>query len=642
MGAGVATQPQHLRMLGFFLARNSALQHETALETLQSAHSRQVHLAQQPCIGHTLARTKTVTLTRGNSTSMSIDKRFFLKAMTVSGAGAAMHGCAVVPQAAGDSGHATATGHVQPAAADASHSVQGVYRPRPFTPEEIRLADEARQTFEQGTFGGPAGQVSRAALESALQAVRREAAPFRGSRTVPLEQAVPLALAVTGMLKLVEMGKSAPRTQTASRRPELPPIQINGSAIVVPPRSKVQFTQKGYCMDSSLPAPGQGEKFTLRPMNQLIVPELLPLYQALQLQAKTDHRTRRAMQTLVWALREAGTKSRYVHAISKPHLEMMERAQPGGAQLFVNYHQQQYAKNFNPVGELLGRLLTVRIDGRNVNLANLFNSNDPRAADDLTDRTMEDLMSRPVPGEIPKDSSDYTMLQPGVAAHAVGRSQLTPTITVANTTDQPFVFDTKDYYAQTQRQAQRVGLGPPQNVAHVVNEPVVLPEVTAFGRAMEEAIQELIITSMANLARWAMLYALERGSRFHASQLANKTPFLGSAVQLSNLVRGRDWYTDDPLNCVQQTVGALSTEPGAGQFLKQAGGNPTAAVNRLANNAVKEGVIKSGERTQFTRSVMDWLSSEPAKTAARSSGVQGPVSSRVNEVMTGGCQKAWS
>lgn len=574
-----------------------------------------------------------------------MDKRFFLRAVAASGTGMALHGCATVGQQPQPGTVVGGTGGVQPGAGSAAAGngsrVQGVYRPRPFTPDELRQADEARRLMEQGAFGG-AGRggviVTRQAVDQAWGAVQREMAPFRNTRRVPMEQAVPLALSIADMVRLLELGsRNAPRSSN-SRRSQLPPVQVQGSAVVVPPRSKVQFTQRGYCMDSSLPAPGQGEKFTLRPMNQLFPQELLPLYHGLQEQAKTDHRTRRAMQTLVWALREAGTKSRYVHSISRPHLEMMARAYPGGDQLFMRYHQQQYTRNFNPLEELLGRILTVRIDGRTVNLAKMFESNDSRVADDQADRTLEELLNRPVAGEIPRDNSDYTLLQPGVAVKAVGRSQLTPTITVANTTDQPFVFDTKDYYAETQREAQRVGLGAPQNVAHVQDDPMVEPELVRFGSYLEMGLAHLVLD---NLARWAMLWALERGSRF-TNRLVGSTPSVGGALQLSNLVRGTDWLTEEPLSCTRQAVSAIGTTPGAGAFINATGPNKTTAINKLANSAVSERMITSSERPQFVRSMTDWLSGENARAAVNYVPPPGPVQDSINRVMGGGCQRTWS
>lgn len=65
-------------------------------------------------------------------------------------------------------------------------------------------------------------------------------------------------------------------------------------------------------------------------------------------------------------------------------------------------------------------------------------------------------------------------------------------------------------------------------------------------------------------------------------------------------------------------------------------------MNKLAATAVSEGMIPARERTQFARAVSNWLGSSEAKSAAQAPQSQGPVSTRINEVLSGGCAKAWS
>ena len=146
--------------------------------------------------------------------------------------------------------------------------------------------------------------------------------PFKATKRIPLEQAAPLAIATSKLLAMMDDGYDQLDKKNSSRRSTAARAQVNGTVVTVPPRTTVEFSQRGYCLDASLPAPSSREKFVLRKVDQLIPEPLLPVYRGLYALAKDDRDVRRSMQYLVWALREAGTQGKHAKAVSRRHLEI--------------------------------------------------------------------------------------------------------------------------------------------------------------------------------------------------------------------------------------------------------------------------------------------------------------------------------
>lgn len=570
-----------------------------------------------------------------NHKKSNMDKRSFLKLAAASTSTALFQGCA----------HQD----VRKLLLEDNASPTNGARPFPMTQEDLNASREARAIINGPLFGGAGGSASGETVRASYEQWKETFSPFAGKRSIPLESATPLALATARLMRDLELGfrtneqKKNGRSASPSK-PHGARATVNGTVITVPPRSKAQFTQRGYCLDASLPAPGKGEKFILRPMNKLMPQELTPLYSGLNDLAKRDRRVQRSMQYLVWALREAGTRGKHATAISRNHLDMMAQAYPNGDQVFMQYHQQKLAENSNPLGDLVRNLVKVKVDGKTYNLGDLYRmaeANDPARTQELADRTMEDVLNQPIVGEIPADDSDFSMVAPGVAAHAVGRSQLTPTITLANATDQPFEFDTKNYFAETQRQAQRVGLGPPENVISDgwPEDRSHLNEMEQFSLDMQRQLRDLMLENVHRIVQHALLNPMN--SRFVGTAL-NATPVIGNMLQLHNLVTGKDWMTGEPLGCVAQALAAVGTIPGAGVFMLAAGASRNAAIRALANSAVTQRVIGAAQRTALVRDLTYWLSNDTARRAYQYGLPPGELSNRITEVMTGGCQRSWS
>ena len=557
-----------------------------------------------------------------------MQKRKFLQFFALSSAGPVLTGCAT---------QGTVFNDVFAPPAPKTSSLNKA----PLSADEIASAAQAK-----ALINGASGGSTEADLREAGMQWKQQLQPFLASKHIALDQAGPLALATAKMLRLMDMGydqlDNAKQGRATATR-----TQVNGTVVTVPPRSTVEFSQRGYCLDVSLPAPSSREKFVLRKVDQLIPEPLLPVYRGLYALAKEDRDVRRTMQYLVWALREAGTQGKHAKAVSKRHLDMMARAYPDGDRVFMQYHMQELEKTANPLGDVLRALTTVKNRrGQEFNLIDGFRnaeSNDPQHAQGLADNTLNEVTNGTVPGAIPEDDSDYTMLAPGIAAQTVGKTLLTPSITITNTTDRPFEFDTKDYYAESQRQTQRVGLGAPDSVSE---RPRMGPSKEFLDQFKADGIRSVRDLILDNLHRQVQDLLL---GRTFAGKVINKSlapmlsavPILGNLLSLSNLITGKDWATGEPLGCVAQGLAAIGTIPGAGLFLQLAGGNRAGMIAQLAQSAYTQRLITSVQRTQMVRELTSWLSSGTARQAYNYALPQGEISSRISEVMTGGCQRNW-
>lgn len=515
--------------------------------------------------------------------------------------------------------------------------------PSAYTDADRSASRQAREIFSSPRFAN--SDVVQQPLLTAYRnfmATMKTYEPLRdhGIRDIPLQDAAPAALASADVMR-----EYARLTEQPERRSSPTTTAIKGTTVVtVPPRTSVQFIKSGYCMDSTLPLPSTGEKYILRPASSMIPPELMPLYKALHEYALVEPRARRGLQAMIWALRDAGTRSVYADKIRPPYLQLMGAAMPGGDRVFLDYHRQTLAKNTNALGDLIRRVTSVRgNDGRTHNISDLVKSWDQAQDDDLnaaeahTANAIGHLASLPMNAPIPSDDSDYSMIAPGVAANAVGTGPLTPKITIANNTDQPFVFDTKDYVAESQRPVQRVGLGAPTQVTQGgsgISNSATLRQV-AYDVQM--ALRDFTLNTVHLWAR----YFLDSKGLSVIAPLVNGAPVLGSLLQLSNLIRGKDWLTGEELGCAQQVLAAIGTIPGAGMFTQMVGVGRTGAIAALTQSAYLERIVSAAQRTQLSGDIGLWLTSQ---------GFAGPnamlpsneIGSSISQILTGGCRRSWS
>lgn len=352
-------------------------------------------------------------------------------------------------------------------------------------------------------------------------------------------------------------------------------IDADGT-ITVPPGYLIQYDQKGYCLDAGLPAPGSGEILSLMPAQSLIPKKLVPLYRAMLDRAYDDPGYRADMQRLMWTLRGAGDPYSMAAHVDERLLRQMETAMPGGAKLFVDYHNANVAamKLLNKVGEKA----KVRVNGQEINPADFLDPRRGPSAVDALFRGSTQAMNTPVTGAVPTDGREFQMLTPTVASHTTGSGTLQPRIQIVNTGTTPFSFNPRDYVAKPGRPAQQIAMYPTRTVGSVRYPQV--PDATQLDARdrLKNKIDRYLSADMARFLANQVLKGVAKegwmrdlafralGNSPAAQKLIEMMPVLGSGLSLYEAVSGKSWINGRDLNAFERVAAGLGVVPGAKVF----------------------------------------------------------------------------
>src|SRR5690606_5378624 len=114
-------------------------------------------------------------------------------------------------------------------------------------------------------------------------------------------------LARYGLMSAAEQDKAAALAGKAKKSGNK--TTFKGSTFQIPPGKVLQYTQKGYCMDPSLPAPSQGDAYTLEPTSDRVPAQLQQLYR--KLGETPQSQLKSSKQGLTWTLMGAGNPNGY-------------------------------------------------------------------------------------------------------------------------------------------------------------------------------------------------------------------------------------------------------------------------------------------------------------------------------------------
>jgi hypothetical protein len=249
--------------------------------------------------------------------------------------------------------------------------------------------------------------------------------------------------------------ESAPDRTTASA--EAAPAS-GGGAMVIPARSQARWTARGNCMDPDRPAPRHGDKFRLIPINRLLDPELVPLYQSFINLTAHDAEAQRYQQQIVWAMRTVNQRRSYASSLGPAQRALLDKSHPGGAALFDGVRQSRVGQE-GAMDFLAGMLPRISFFGFSIDPAELLN---PSTAPAVADNQLEHLINAS-PGEPLRDTGyEQGRLARGIETTIVGTAPLTMTVTITNNSDTDYVFVPSAWVAEAQRHVQRVTLAPPR------------------------------------------------------------------------------------------------------------------------------------------------------------------------------------
>lgn len=361
-------------------------------------------------------------------------------------------------------------------------------------------------------------------------------------------------------------------------------LDKNGN-ITIPPGFRAQVTQLGYCLDEKLGAAKTGDTITMMPASQLIEPELLPLYRAMQDKANTDKDYRSRMQKLLWTLRTAGQPNSLASHADRETLIDMNKAMPGGAQLFADYHNTKIEKiNQGGVGSSGG--LINPLD---------FKSNPNNTPEKIFQAFMNGLAGKPVGGDNARDNRNFQMLNKDLATLSINQNELKPQIDFVNIGDTVQTINLADWIMKPTKKAQHIAMYPtqPENLASKAYPFIENPILRALLEKLKAKVDYALLTEGARFLNDKVLKNVSQakfvkdfvfryiGNTPAVQRVITAMPYLGNAISLYEAVSGKNWINGRKLNAFERAASAFGTIPG-GNFFKAAFKNDIVKYGGLA------------------------------------------------------------
>lgn len=370
-----------------------------------------------------------------------MQRRHFLAGILATSTAALLSGC--MP--------ATTGGTRNPRAA-VNYGVDG--QMRDLSAVERTQAGEARRIFDHFNATGSLPRLTGDPADAILARWTQAVAAVEAQQSAGIDDLLALAQPFADGLLVIETASAAGRK---TQRPAKP--GVSGGRVTIPSGTVVEMTLFGHCLDPKLPAPGAGEKLLLTSASAYIADVLRPTYRCALDMEFQGSLSRDKTQEVIWAVRTASERETpYLGRIGGTAAAHMEQQCPGSIQNLVKYRQDILYGADAQMNRLLGSLFSVSLNGRKINLLE-------GGGGETVAQILDDITRRTIPGTIPDDDSDHSMLAAGVAAVARGVGPLRVRIRIANTSDTTFVFDPVDWIAETRRAAQRIALPPVADIS---------------------------------------------------------------------------------------------------------------------------------------------------------------------------------
>jgi hypothetical protein len=367
-------------------------------------------------------------------------------------------------------------------------------------------------------------------------------------------------------------------------------VDRNGN-ISIPPGFRAQIIQTGYCLDEKLGAAKTGDTITLMPSSDLIEPELLPLYRAMQDRANIDKDYRNRMQKLLWTLRTAGQPNSLASHADKEVLTDMNKAMPGGANIFADYHNKKIDALNNGSSGGLGGLFN---KGGFINPFDV-KSNPNNTPEKIFQSFMDGLTGKPVSGENARDNRHFQMLNPNLVTYSYSQHELRPQIDFVNIGDKVQNVNLADWVMKPTKNAQHIAMYPTQqeNLSFKGYPVVENPVMKALLERLKAKVDYALLTEGARFLNDKVLKNVSQakfvkdfvfryiGNTPAVKKVIEAMPYVGNAISLYEAVSGKNWINGRDLNAFERAASAFGTIPG-GNFFKAAFKNDMVKYGGLA------------------------------------------------------------
>lgn len=232
---------------------------------------------------------------------------------------------------------------------------------------------------------------------------------------------------------------------------------VKDGGILIPPGTTISYSNKGYCMDPSLPAPKSGEEIQFVKTSLLIPDELQETYKKLMNRAASgDMNVHNNLQHLVWALRTAGTDMGFASNLT-PQQKKILNSCSGEEGFFEAFHEN--ARSMDQFWRMLFGLadsyLNISVGGVTYKVSDLL---DPNVGNKKINAHLEQLFQISDSLPVEKKGFNYGELKKGVYTDIRGDGYLSFHAKIANSTDQPYIFYPTDYVGQVGSGTKSQGL----------------------------------------------------------------------------------------------------------------------------------------------------------------------------------------
>lgn len=254
------------------------------------------------------------------------------------------------------------------------------------------------------------------------------------------------------------------------------------NALVIPAGAKLTFNLPAYCLDSQRATPKPGEPFQLVPATSLIPASLAPIYEGiLQRAAEEGAGHDEVRQALLWKIRNSVLTGRQIDLaeLGEPARALVQDSTPDYAAALARYNAAAPRPAVDPpeapswASYLTGLMADLgkqayRVSGLKGQIEAIEESFDQwgrlgRSTAAMIPGVRQQLAAldrMPVDEPLPDPVSGYSLLAPGVAAHATspkGGAALV-SVEVANANSIPSVFSLDSCIGQPSRNIQRLAL----------------------------------------------------------------------------------------------------------------------------------------------------------------------------------------
>lgn len=407
-------------------------------------------------------------------------------------------------------------------------------------------------------------------VDGVLSSFKAVQAKYAARKELSLEETFDL---MRGSVPMLSMYAQLPTPNVRSGPTKTKPTVASDGSINIPPGTLVKFRLKGACLDHLRSAAGAGEKYRFSPSASLIDPALYPIYKAVSryeqnFSKSTDSRPSELSQKTMWTIRETGTNTPLATNPLPEVLKHIERVYPGGVKILQRTHMTN--RVINSVVEDIGKQVSVNINGRQVNMADLAN---PDRRDVVLDNMIRDLYKNPQPAVAPSDNRNYQPLADGLESYNIGSSELEADIALINRRSTDCSFDPSDWILTAPKVAQRVGLYPYKDIkfASTPLELYVdqdrLDELKSTKKKIEEGINGLthLLTGLGlkhlNKSTALQDFAMRMVSPAVAKKLLGSMPILGNGLALYEFASGKNWLDGKPLNVYERLAAGFGAIP---------------------------------------------------------------------------------